>query len=46
MRGGAGVEAFRETYVLFNDMAMFDDARHFLAMACNASVLRGNCVAG
>ena len=46
MSGGAGVQAFRGAYVLFNDTAMFDDARRVLAMACNASVLRRNRVAG
>lgn len=40
------VKPFKESYVLFNNTVMFDDARRFLAMACNASVLRGNCVAG
>ncbi len=46
MSRGAGVEAFRQAYVLFNDTAMFGDARRFLVIAYNSSNLGANRVAG
>lgn len=40
------VKSFEESYVLFNNTAMFGDAHRFLVIACNSSNLGANRVAG
>ncbi len=43
---GALVKPFRESYVLFNNTGMFDDARRFRVLCCDLFQMRRNRVAG